>query len=186
MPRAWLCSLPLMLGCRTTPPADLVLFNGKVITVDSTDRIAEAIAISGGRIVAVGTNAEIRASIGPKTDTVDLAGRTVTPGLLDAHAHFASGAIDRRFVLDLSYPGVKSVADIVAAIAGAGLAAITSLRGAFSWLEAAVAGVLGFMAVALGSGAIASSHLTALAFLSACVALACRAILVRIRILPGA
>ena len=73
----------------------------------------------------------------------------------------------------------------VSGIAGAGLAAITSLRGGFSWLEAAIAGVLGFMAVALGSGAVASSHLTVLAFLSACVALACRALLVRIRILPG-
>ena len=74
----------------------------------------------------------------------------------------------------------------VSAIAGASLAAITSLRGGFSWLEAAIAGVFGFMAVALGSGAVASSHLTILAFLSACVALACRALLVRIHILPGA
>lgn len=74
----------------------------------------------------------------------------------------------------------------VSAIAGASLAAITSLRGGFSWLEAAIAGVFGFMAVALGSGAVASSHLTVLAFLSACVALACRALLVRISILPGA
>ena len=73
----------------------------------------------------------------------------------------------------------------IAGIAGAGLAALTSLRGSFRWLEAAIAGVLGFMAVALGSGAVASSHLTVLAFLSACVALACRALLVRIRILPG-
>ena len=96
-------------------------------------------------------------------------------GLLPASAAAGANAL-QAFVLGA----------FVAAIAGAGLAAITSLRGAFSWLEAAVAGVLGFMAVALGSGAIASSHLTALAFLSACVALACRAILVRIRILPGA
>ena len=72
----------------------------------------------------------------------------------------------------------------VAGITGAGLAALTSLRGSFSWLEAAIAGVLGFMAVALGSGAVASSHLTVLAFLAACIALTCRALLVRIRILP--
>ena len=73
----------------------------------------------------------------------------------------------------------------VAAIVGAGLAALTSLRGGFGWLEASVAGVLGFMAVALGSGAIAPSFMTAFAFLSACVALLCRALLVRINILPS-
>jgi len=72
------------------------------------------------------------------------------------------------------------------AIAGAALAALTTLRGGFSWLSATVAGVLGFMAVALGSGSIAPSYVTALAFLSACVAIACRALLVRIGILPNA
>ncbi|MFN0178308.1 MAG: amidohydrolase [Gemmatimonadales bacterium] len=102
-------------GC-AGPPADLVLLNGKIITVDSTDRIAEAVAVRGDKIVAVGTTAEIRRLIGAGTDTVDLRGRAVTPGLLDAHAHFAMGAVDRRFVLDLSYPTVKSVADIVEAI----------------------------------------------------------------------
>ena len=71
-----------------------------------------------------------------------------------------------------------------AAIAGAGLAALTTLRGQFGWLEAAVAGVLGFMAVALGSGAVASNYLTLLAFLSACIALGCRALMIRIGILP--
>jgi hypothetical protein len=95
-------------------------------------------------------------------------------GLLPATASAAGYAL-QAFVLGA----------FIAAIGGAGLAALTSLRGGFGWLEAAIAGVLGFMAVALGSGAVASSHLTVLAFLAACVALACRAILVRIRILPG-
>ena len=75
------------------------------------------------------------------------------------------------------------VGSFAAAIAGAGLAALISIRGGFGWLEAAVAGVLGFMAVAMGSGAVAANYLTVLAFLAACVALACRALLVRIRIL---
>lgn len=73
----------------------------------------------------------------------------------------------------------------VAAIAGASLAAATSLRGNFSWLQAAIAGVVSFMMVALGSGAIASSNLTLLAFLSGSIALACRAMLVRIGLLPA-
>ena len=71
-----------------------------------------------------------------------------------------------------------------AAIAGAGLAALTSLRGTFSWLEAAIAGVLGFMAVVLGSGVVAAGYLTPLAFLAACITLGCRALLIRIGILP--
>jgi predicted amidohydrolase YtcJ len=92
--------------------ADTVLLNGTVITVDPVDRIAQAVAIAGGRIVAVGTNDEIRARIGPSTEQTDLRGRAVTPGLLDAHAHFLNGGTQRLFVIDLSYPDVKSIEDV--------------------------------------------------------------------------
>lgn len=91
--------------------ADLILFNGKIITVDASDRIAEAVAVQGSRIVAVGTNATIRALAGPATRRVDLKGLTVTPGLLDAHSHFSEGAIDRAFCVELSYPAVQRIAD---------------------------------------------------------------------------
>jgi predicted amidohydrolase YtcJ len=96
--------------------ADIVMTNGNVITVDARDRIAQAIAIRGDKIVAVGTNADITRLAGPQTRRIDLRGRTVTPGLLDAHNHFASGGAERLFVLDLSYPNVKSIADVQAAI----------------------------------------------------------------------
>ncbi|MEZ4415799.1 MAG: amidohydrolase [Gemmatimonadota bacterium] len=99
------------------PPADLILLGGRVITVDASDRIVEAVAVRGERIVAVGTNDEVAALAGPQTVRVELDGRAVTPGLLDAHAHFNGGAVDRMFVLDLSYPTVGSVEDIVAAVA---------------------------------------------------------------------
>jgi len=68
--------------------ADLVLLNGKVVTVDDRFTIAEALAIRGQRIVAVGTAAEIERLKGPSTQTIDLRGRTVIPGLIDNHAHF--------------------------------------------------------------------------------------------------
>lgn len=97
-------------------PADLVLSNANVLTVDSTQGRAEAIAVSGERIVFVGSEADVVPFIGPDTRRIDLAGRTVTPGLLDAHAHFNSGGLTRMFVLDLSYPMVESVADIVEAV----------------------------------------------------------------------
>ena len=98
--------------------ADRVLVNGRIITVDARDSIAEAVAIRDGRIVAVGTNREIEALAGPGTHRIDLHGLTATPGLLDAHCHFASGGVDRLFVVDLAYPEVKSVADAVAKVGG--------------------------------------------------------------------
>jgi predicted amidohydrolase YtcJ len=105
----------LLAGC-DRPTADLVLLDGRILTVDSTDRVAEAVAITGTTISAVGTTAEIRRLIGPRTDTILLAGRAVTPGLLDGHSHFVLGAVDRKLTLDLSYPAVKSVAEIVAKV----------------------------------------------------------------------
>ena len=70
-------------------PADRVLINGQVLTVDTNDSVAQAVAISGGRIVAVGSNCGHRAWIGGSTDVIDLRGRTATPGLIDTHVHFS-------------------------------------------------------------------------------------------------
>jgi hypothetical protein len=95
--------------------ADRVLVNGRILTVDEKDTIAQAVAIRDGRIVAVGTNAVIGALVGPGTQTIDLKGRTATPGLLDAHCHFADGGLQRE-ALDVGYPAVKSVTDAVAAL----------------------------------------------------------------------
>lgn len=68
--------------------ADLILYNGKVITVDETFAIQQAIAIGNGKIVAVGSSGEIlRNQNGSRTRTIDLRGRTVLPGLIDAHVH---------------------------------------------------------------------------------------------------
>ena len=99
-------------GARQTAPAETVLLNGKIITVDENDRIAQAVAIAGGKIVAVGTNDAIRTHVGPSTEQIDLRGRALTPGLLDAHAHFGNGGAQRLFVLDLSFPNVKSIEDV--------------------------------------------------------------------------
>ena len=89
-----------------------MLLNGRVITVDAADHVRQAVAIGGDKILAVGTNDEIKKLIGPATQQVDLHGLTVTPGLLDAHAHFAQAAPSRLFTLDLSYPEVKNLADV--------------------------------------------------------------------------
>ena len=73
------------------PSADLVLVNGNIWTVNAAQPRAEAVACLGGRIVAVGSNDEIRKWAGPATRVVDLAGKLVVPGFNDAHVHFASG-----------------------------------------------------------------------------------------------
>src|SRR5688572_5693537 len=73
-------------------PADVVLVNGKIVTVDDRFTIAEAIAIRGQRIVAVGSNAEIEKLKGPQTRTIALNGRTVIPGLIDNHSHWVRAA----------------------------------------------------------------------------------------------
>ena len=93
-------------------PADIVLVGGPVITLDAQSRVAEAVAVRGGRVAAVGTLEEIEALVGPNTERVDLAGRAVTPGLMDAHVHFASGGANRLYRLDLSYPNVENIGDV--------------------------------------------------------------------------
>jgi predicted amidohydrolase YtcJ len=69
------------------PAADLILSNGKIITVDERFTIAQALAIRGERVVAVGTNQEIARLAGPTTQRIDLRGRAVIPGLIDNHMH---------------------------------------------------------------------------------------------------
>jgi predicted amidohydrolase YtcJ len=114
-------SAAIALGCLAPAawadaPADRILVGGRVLTVDAADRVAEALAIRDGRILAVGTSAQIERLAGPATERIDLGGRTATPGLIDAHAHFTQGGLLRLTHLDLSYPQVKGIADVVARV----------------------------------------------------------------------
>jgi predicted amidohydrolase YtcJ len=84
--------------------ADIVLVNGKIVTVDDRFTIAQALAIRGQRIVAVGTNAEIEKLRGPQTRTIALDGRTVIPGLIDNHSHWVRAAEHN----ELRFDGVTS------------------------------------------------------------------------------
>lgn len=68
-------------------PADIVLRSGNIITVDSTWRIAQALAIKDGRFLAIGDDAAVAGHIGANTQVVELAGKTVVPGLIDSHLH---------------------------------------------------------------------------------------------------
>ena len=70
-----------------TPQADLVLLNGRVLTVDDRFRVAAALAVREGRFVAIGSNEDVRPHIGAATRVIDGRGRTVVPGLIDTHVH---------------------------------------------------------------------------------------------------
>lgn len=88
--------------------ADLVLMNGSVLTVDGRDSVAQAVAITGGKITAVGTTDQIKSRIGSGTEVIDLRGRAVTPGLIDAHVHFTEA--DALFTVDLGDASIKTIA----------------------------------------------------------------------------
>ena len=92
---------------------DIILHNGKVLTVDPGDTIQEALAITGDKIVAVGYNGAIRALAGPETVNIDLQGRTVIPGIIDIHAHMDREGLKRIYP---SLAGAKSIDDILAVI----------------------------------------------------------------------
>ncbi len=81
--------------------ADLVLLHGDLFTVDSEHPRAQAIAVRGDRIAAVGSDADIQRWVGPKTRVVDLRGRLVIPGFIDGHGHY-TGLGESKLVLDLT------------------------------------------------------------------------------------
>ena len=98
----------------------MVLSNGKVVTVVANESIAEAVAIKFGRILAVGSNEQIKSLISSETEVIDLRGRTMIPGLLESHCHIstAEGLQRTMGVIDASQEsGVKSLVDILAKIA---------------------------------------------------------------------
>jgi len=74
-------------------PADLVLVEGKVATMEKAGDFAQAVAVRGRRIALVGTNEQARALIGPETKVLSLDGKLLLPGLVDSHVHFLSGSL---------------------------------------------------------------------------------------------
>ncbi|BBK41348.1 hydrolase [Allostella vacuolata] len=93
----------------------LLLHGGRVVTLDRGDRIAEAVAVVGDRIAAVGTCAELAAWAGPGVTEIDLAGRTVVPGLIDGHAHLDREGLKHELP---SLAGARSIDDVLEIVAG--------------------------------------------------------------------
>ena len=105
--------LVLALAGGMTAAPDLILHHGRIVTADAKFSVVEAMAVEKGRIVATGTSAAVLARKGPSTKLVDLAGKTVLPGLIDAHVH-ALGAGLSEF--DAKLPPLNSIGEIQAFI----------------------------------------------------------------------
>jgi predicted amidohydrolase YtcJ len=95
-------------GHAQAPAADTILLDGKVITLDDASSIVQAVAIRDGRILALGTNADIRQRADARTNVIDLGGRTVVPGLMDSHIHALRAGL--TYAVELSWIGVPSLA----------------------------------------------------------------------------
>ena len=105
-----------LTGGESIAAPDAIYVNGKVVTVDGHFSIAQAFAVADGKFLAVGRNDEIRKLAGPNTRTVDLGGREVLPGLIDAHPHTVIGHAEQEEMYRTSLRGARSVAEIVSRI----------------------------------------------------------------------
>lgn len=91
--------------------ADTVLLNGKIITVDPHDSIVDAVAVLGDRIVAVGSNDDVKRYAGPETEVIDLKGKTAMPGIIDSHTH-PTGIAEGYLEVNCRAPPVRNIKDI--------------------------------------------------------------------------
>ncbi len=108
-----LCGLIGVASAHAQSP-DTLMVNGKVVTVDSQFSIRQAIAIRDGKIVAVGSTAEMQKLAGPATRVIDLQGRTVIPGLIDSHLHAIRAALS--FSTEVNWIGAPSLVDAIGRI----------------------------------------------------------------------
>src|SRR3979490_2245708 len=83
-----------------TPPADLVLRGGRIVTLDDKAPEVQALAARDGRIVAIGSNADIAGYIGSSTQVIEMNGRFAMPGFIEGHGHF-TGIGENKINLDL-------------------------------------------------------------------------------------
>ena len=104
-------ALMLASGCRQEAPPSHVFHNGKIVTVDPEFRIVQAMAIRDGRILAVGSNDEILGLAGSGTERVDLAGKTVLPGLIDSHVHAPAASM---YEFEQPVPDMQTIDDVLA------------------------------------------------------------------------
>jgi predicted amidohydrolase YtcJ len=117
MRNAALLALVLFAPVARAQAPDTVLVNGKIITVDAQASTREGLAIRDGRIVALGTSAQMRKLAGPQSRVIDLQGRTVIPGLIDSHLHAIRAA--ETFATEVNWIGAASLTEALGRITAA-------------------------------------------------------------------
>ncbi|UCH57250.1 MAG: amidohydrolase [Candidatus Bathyarchaeota archaeon] len=95
--------------------ADLLLLNGRIVTVDPDFRMVEAVAVLEGRILAVGRSDELKVLVGDGTEVIDLKGKMVLPGLIDSHLHMLSTGVALTQI-NCRTPPMRSISDLIAAV----------------------------------------------------------------------
>ena len=106
-----MCALALEAQQRTEP--DVILYNANIVTIDAGQPHAQAVAIAGGRFLAVGSNDDVRHLSTPGTRQLDIGGKTIVPGFIDAHTHPSYAGIRHLRWVDCD---LRSIAEIQNAI----------------------------------------------------------------------
>jgi len=120
-----LTAVPPQAGNTVQPPptlapgevADTILVNGNIVTMDAKRSAAKALAIKNGNILFVGDDQAVRNMAGESSQVIDLSGRTVTPGLIDAHCHLSAAGLLGTIYVDVSWPAVNTVEQLQAKVA---------------------------------------------------------------------
>ncbi len=110
-------AIPIAPTLSTGEVADVILVNGEIVTMDAKRTVAQALAIKGGMILSVGDEQGVRNIAGEGTQVIDLGGRTVTPGLIDAHCHLSACGLLGTTYVDISWPAVNTVEQMQAKVA---------------------------------------------------------------------
>ncbi len=97
------------MDSRSSQMADMIIINGRIVTLDKKNSFASAIAIKDGRFIAVGDEKYVLACKWDKTEVIDAGGRTIIPGLIDSHTHPIRGGLN--YNMELRWDGVPSLSD---------------------------------------------------------------------------
>ena len=108
--RSLLAAAAIAPAAASAQEADLILHNGKIVTVDRAFTISQALAVKGDRLIRVGTSQEVMATRGPRTTVIDLAGKMVLPGLIDSHAHPSDASLTE---FDHPVPDMETISDVL-------------------------------------------------------------------------
>ena len=112
--RAFLAGLGTVAlrGATRTDP-ELILYNANILTVDANEPRAQAVAIAGGRFLAVGSNEDIRSTSKPGTRQLNLGGKTIVPGFIDAHTHPSYAGIRHLRWVDCDLRSIAAIQDAI-------------------------------------------------------------------------